>query len=273
MPPSIKGFIESSLLDWEGKARRHRLPARLQLPVRLLPRPAPRRAGALRRSDPARGGPRSASAGSAAGSTASSSAAASRRSIRTSWTSSERFRAAGHRRQARHQRQPARTRSNDLLRLGALDYVAMDVKAPLDGQYSEVARVPVDLDAIRRSIDLLIGGNTPCEFRTTVCPGLLDADDIEPPRSPSAARRSIISRPSAPSIALTATWRTRNPTTRTRCASSAASPPNTSAAAPSAATRPANWWPHQGNPSFHGNLSPKSTIGDHVAINRQCPLK
>jgi len=66
-----------------------------------------------------------------------------------------------------------------LLQLGVLDYVAMDVKAPLDGKYSEVARAPVDLDAIRRSIDLLIGGATPCEFRTTVCPGILDADEVE----------------------------------------------------------------------------------------------
>ena len=43
-----------------------------------------------------------------------------------------------------------------LLALGVLDYVAMDVKAPLDGKYAEVARAPVDLDAIRRSIELLI---------------------------------------------------------------------------------------------------------------------
>jgi pyruvate formate lyase activating enzyme len=66
-----------------------------------------------------------------------------------------------------------------LLGLGVLDYVAMDVKGPLDGKYAEVARTPVDLDAIRRSIGLLIGGATPYEFRTTVCPNTLDADEIE----------------------------------------------------------------------------------------------
>ena len=66
-----------------------------------------------------------------------------------------------------------------LLALGVLDYVAMDVKAPLDGKYAEVARAPVDLAAIRRSIELLIGGETPYEFRTTVCPETLDADEVE----------------------------------------------------------------------------------------------
>jgi pyruvate formate lyase activating enzyme len=66
-----------------------------------------------------------------------------------------------------------------LLSLGVLDYVAMDVKGPLDAKYAEIARVPVDLDAIRRSIELLTGGETPYEFRTTVCPNTLGADEIE----------------------------------------------------------------------------------------------
>ena len=66
-----------------------------------------------------------------------------------------------------------------LLSLGVLDYVAMDVKGPLDAKYAEVARVPVDLEAIRRSIGLLIGGETPYEFRTTVCRNTLDGDDVE----------------------------------------------------------------------------------------------
>jgi pyruvate formate lyase activating enzyme len=66
-----------------------------------------------------------------------------------------------------------------LLALGVLDYVAMDVKGPLDAKYAEVARAPVQLDAIQRSIELLIRGETPYEFRTTVCPNTLDADEIE----------------------------------------------------------------------------------------------
>jgi len=65
-----------------------------------------------------------------------------------------------------------------LLGLGVLDYVAMDIKAPLDHRYSEVAGVQVDLDAIRRSIKLLMTGNVPYEFRTTVCPTQLAEEDI-----------------------------------------------------------------------------------------------
>lgn len=66
----------------------------------------------------------------------------------------------------------------ELLKRGVLDYVAMDVKAPLDYRYSEVVAAPVDIEAIRRSIELLIAGNVPYEFRTTVCPASLDEEDI-----------------------------------------------------------------------------------------------
>ena len=66
-----------------------------------------------------------------------------------------------------------------LLEYGVLDYVAMDVKAPLNGKYSEVAGVPVDLDEIRSSIELLISSDISYEFRTTVCPTQLAAEDIE----------------------------------------------------------------------------------------------
>ena len=67
----------------------------------------------------------------------------------------------------------------ELLHLKTLDYVAMDVKAPLDQTYHQVAGVTVDLEALHRSIELLISGDVPYEFRTTVCPGMLDADAIE----------------------------------------------------------------------------------------------
>lgn len=60
-----------------------------------------------------------------------------------------------------------------------LDHVAMDVKGPLDHRYGEIARAEVDLDAVRRSIELLIGGDVAYEFRTTVCPALLDPDAVE----------------------------------------------------------------------------------------------
>jgi pyruvate formate lyase activating enzyme len=59
-----------------------------------------------------------------------------------------------------------------------VDYVAMDVKAPLR-RYPEVVRFKVDIDDVRRSIKLLRRGSIDHEFRTTVVPGLLDGDDLE----------------------------------------------------------------------------------------------
>ena len=56
-----------------------------------------------------------------------------------------------------------------LLAEGLLDYVAMDIKAPW-ACYEDVCGGPVDLEAIRASIQCLIEGTTPYEFRTTVLP-------------------------------------------------------------------------------------------------------
>ncbi len=62
---------------------------------------------------------------------------------------------------------------------GLIDFVAMDVKAPLTPEkYGEIAGVDVDVSAIRRSIDVLLQGRIDYEFRTTVCPVFTDADDV-----------------------------------------------------------------------------------------------
>ena len=67
----------------------------------------------------------------------------------------------------------------NLVKTGAIRAVSMDVKAPLDERYARLAGVPVDLGAIRRSIDFLLSGAvSDYEFRTTVAQGLLDDDDI-----------------------------------------------------------------------------------------------
>jgi len=66
-----------------------------------------------------------------------------------------------------------------LAEAGLIDAVAMDLKAPLDARYAAVCGVEsVDLEAIRRSIDLLMGGDVAYEFRTTVVPTLLAEDEI-----------------------------------------------------------------------------------------------
>jgi pyruvate formate lyase activating enzyme len=67
----------------------------------------------------------------------------------------------------------------EVMELGLVDYVAMDLKAPLDERYEEIVGAPVDVDAIRGSLSLLLSGEVPCEFRTTVCPRLTTGDDVE----------------------------------------------------------------------------------------------
>lgn len=61
---------------------------------------------------------------------------------------------------------------------GLIDFVSMDVKAPLDGAYERAAGVPVDIDAVSASIELLRSSGIGREFRTTVVPGLHGQDAI-----------------------------------------------------------------------------------------------
>lgn len=68
-----------------------------------------------------------------------------------------------------------------LLKEGLLDYVAMDVKAPLR-RYAEIACADVDTDAIQRSIALLRNSGVAHEFRMTFAPQLSIADAVEAAR-------------------------------------------------------------------------------------------
>ena len=61
---------------------------------------------------------------------------------------------------------------------GLVDFIALDVKAPLS-RYREVVRAPVDTDDIRRSIRLVIESGIAHEMRTTFVPSLLDLDDLK----------------------------------------------------------------------------------------------
>lgn len=61
---------------------------------------------------------------------------------------------------------------------GALvDYIAMDIKAPLE-KYPTVTASPVDIEAIRSSIALIRQSGVPYEFRTTLARALLGPEDI-----------------------------------------------------------------------------------------------
>ena len=58
-----------------------------------------------------------------------------------------------------------------------IDYVAMDIKAPLD-KYEETTSVKLDWDNIQKSVKIIMTSDLPYEFRTTVVPGLLVKDDF-----------------------------------------------------------------------------------------------
>jgi pyruvate formate lyase activating enzyme len=66
----------------------------------------------------------------------------------------------------------------DLLHEGLVDYVAMDLKAPLDARYSQVAGRPVNVAALQQSVEILRAWGKAYEFRTTVGP-LLDEIALE----------------------------------------------------------------------------------------------
>lgn len=78
---------------------------------------------------------------------------------------------------------------------GMLDYVAMDIKSALDERYNGAAGADVDLEAIRRSIDLLMSRGDSYEFRTTLVPGLVGEDEIDSiARSIEGARKYALQR-------------------------------------------------------------------------------
>lgn len=59
-----------------------------------------------------------------------------------------------------------------------VDYIAMDIKSPLS-KYSQTVARPVDTDAIKSSIKVIIGSDIPYEFRTTIVRSMLSIEDIE----------------------------------------------------------------------------------------------
>jgi len=68
----------------------------------------------------------------------------------------------------------------ELLNQKLVDFIAMDIKGPLE-KYPSIVRVPVKQEEIQESVKLIIQHQTKIEteFRTTVVPGLLGAEEIE----------------------------------------------------------------------------------------------
>ncbi|MCU0531154.1 MAG: anaerobic ribonucleoside-triphosphate reductase activating protein [Syntrophales bacterium] len=66
----------------------------------------------------------------------------------------------------------------DLLGRGLIDYLAMDIKAPLE-RYGEITKTKTDVERIRRSISLIMGSGVDYEFRTTAVRSLLGLQELE----------------------------------------------------------------------------------------------
>lgn len=66
----------------------------------------------------------------------------------------------------------------DLINTKLIDYIAMDIKGPLE-KYEEIVCTKVNIENIKKSIDLLKTSSIECEFRTTVVKSQLTSEDFE----------------------------------------------------------------------------------------------
>ncbi len=71
-------------------------------------------------------------------------------------------------------------RMREMVESGLVDYIAMDVKAPLNYEdYHRVTRCSkLDFEGVVKSVNYLIGSGVDYEFRTTMAPGLVEPDLI-----------------------------------------------------------------------------------------------
>lgn len=80
-----------------------------------------------------------------------------------------------------------------LLEQKLLDYVALDIKAPLDERYRTVTNAAFDPGVVSQSVKLLMGSEIEYEFRTTVCPALLKREDVlDLVRSIAGAKKFVL---------------------------------------------------------------------------------
>jgi pyruvate formate lyase activating enzyme len=86
---------------------------------------------------------------------------------------------------------PDRVRA--LLDEGAVDFVAIDIKAPWR-RYRELAGVEVDTDAVRRTVEFVDASGLEYELRTTVAPTLTENDILEIASAIAGAKRYVLQR-------------------------------------------------------------------------------
>lgn len=86
-----------------------------------------------------------------------------------------------------------------LIRANLVDYVAMDIKAPI-AKYDHYCDTPVEHSAVNESIDMLLLGELDYEFRTTVAPQLTADDVIDISQRIRGARRYVLQQYRRPAI-------------------------------------------------------------------------
>ncbi len=65
----------------------------------------------------------------------------------------------------------------ELLNENLLDYIAMDIKAPL-AKYKTITRTDIDTKIIKKSIDMIMNSGVDYEFRTTIVKSQLSVEDL-----------------------------------------------------------------------------------------------
>lgn len=65
----------------------------------------------------------------------------------------------------------------ELLDENLLDYIAMDIKAPL-AKYKTITRTDIDTKIIKKSIDIIMNSGVDYEFRTTIVKSQLSVEDL-----------------------------------------------------------------------------------------------
>jgi pyruvate formate lyase activating enzyme len=66
-----------------------------------------------------------------------------------------------------------------IIESNAVDYIAMDIKAPLNRKsYENAVSCDVNMENIIRSKDIILNSNLDYEFRTTVVPGIINESNI-----------------------------------------------------------------------------------------------
>ena len=65
----------------------------------------------------------------------------------------------------------------ELLNENLLDYIAMDIKAPL-AKYKTITRTDIDTKIVKKSIDMIMNSGVDYEFRTTIVKSQLSVEDL-----------------------------------------------------------------------------------------------